>query len=421
MAPKSKTNELVNLAVYVRECYDWSEDFMSGHHTRFIERYRHWRQIFPSNFGTRSRLYVPKTTALILNVIPRLIGDDPTIRVVPRGDTPMENAAAHQAAIQYETAKMDYFMRLYFQMQDSLVYGLGVRKNIWWTQVETIRRRLSQGEMGDLMEIGIEPPSFIMDSQVVYDGPWSEEVDIFDYYPDPDNADPMYMNFVCLTDTLTELDMRELAEIGFLRGVDGYFGRIRGSEQRAGAGVDRPAEDKKRERDTIAGIRSERKMKSKAPKQLQDHGIIDFWGRVPIGLVPQNIKDQITAAAKFSGVRFNPKYVKMNVIVTMEERTVLRAAAFPYFHNELPIVLATPTPLKGEHIGLGIIELMQGLQEYELYRRNNLIDNINRGANGMWKKLRGSRIKDMDLISRSGGSITVDRMDELQPLENPNA
>ncbi len=411
------SKEEVKLADYVSECFEWSQASYRSNHDKFLDRYRQFRQIYPKNLGTKSKLFIPKTTALILNLVPRLLGDEPTIKVQATGATPSGNARAQELALEFETDQMDYLLRLYFLVMDASIYGHGVHQNIWWTQIEAIRRRLQPFEIENIREQGKNVPPFMMDTNMVYDGPWSNDIDCFDWYPDPSHPRVADADFGIMTDRMSPMDMGALEELNFLRGVETYLDKVKNSPSASGTG-EREAESRKQQRDADVGNDHGKSFIDRAPSYLRPHNLIDFWGKVPMELVPRKIAESVRSNARKAGISKTPRYVKMNIVQTMG-KDVLRKAPFPYFHNELPFVEAMIVPLKGEHVGLGMCELVGELQDHENYRRNIMIDNLNRLGNGMYTKLRHSRIRDHDLWSRAGGTITVDRHDELRVLDNP--
>lgn len=51
---------------------------------------------------------------------------------------------------------------------------------------------------------------------------------------------------------------------------------------------------------------------------------------------------------------------------------------------------------------------------------NEFLDNVELVNNNMWKKKRGANVSPMDLIMRPGGTIDVDNMEDIAPLQTPD-
>lgn len=107
------------------------------------------------------------------------------------------------------------------------------------------------------------------------------------------------------------------------------------------------------------------------------------------------------------------------ILVNREE--VIYDGANPYWrHRKKPFVKATYDQLPNEFYGLSAVEIIKPMQEEINTMHNQRMDNVNMLINNMWKRLRGSDIKDDDLVSRPNGVIDVDNMEDLQPIQMPD-
>ena len=104
------------------------------------------------------------------------------------------------------------------------------------------------------------------------------------------------------------------------------------------------------------------------------------------------------------------------MLVNREE--VIYDGANPYWrHRKKPFIKATYDQLPNQFYGLSAVELIKPMQEELNTMHNQRMDNVNMLLNSMWKKLRGSDITESDLVSRAGGVVEVDNMDDLEQIQ----
>jgi hypothetical protein len=89
----------------------------------------------------------------------------------------------------------------------------------------------------------------------------------------------------------------------------------------------------------------------------------------------------------------------------------------PYWrHRQIPFMMQSYEPLPGEVYGRSLAHFEYFLQEELDTIANQRIDNVSLVINCMWKRRAGSNIEDSQLISRAGGVIDVDNMDDIDQL-----
>jgi len=105
-------------------------------------------------------------------------------------------------------------------------------------------------------------------------------------------------------------------------------------------------------------------------------------------------------------------------IMMVNRDTVIYDGPNPYWrHGKKPFIKATFDQLPNEFYGMSGVHLVYDMQEEVNSIHNQRMDNVNMMINNMWKKLRGSDIKEEDLISRPNGVVEVDNMEDLQLME----
>jgi hypothetical protein len=104
--------------------------------------------------------------------------------------------------------------------------------------------------------------------------------------------------------------------------------------------------------------------------------------------------------------------------ILVNRQEVIYDGANPYWrHRKKPFVKATYDQLPNEFYGLSAVQIIKPMQEEINTMHNQRMDNVNMLINKMWKRLRGSNIKDEDLISKANGVIDVDNMEDLQQVQ----
>lgn len=105
-------------------------------------------------------------------------------------------------------------------------------------------------------------------------------------------------------------------------------------------------------------------------------------------------------------------------VIMLNRDEVIYDGANPYWrHRKKPFIKSTYEQLPNEFYGMSAVQIIEHLQEEVNSVHNQKMDNVNFMINHMWKRLRGSSIKDEDLVNEPGGVVDVDNMDDLHMLE----
>jgi len=92
----------------------------------------------------------------------------------------------------------------------------------------------------------------------------------------------------------------------------------------------------------------------------------------------------------------------------------------PFWHGEKPYDKACYVPLEGSFYGMGIPELLAGLQDELNTCRNQRIDFNSMALRRMWKLRKGSGLTARDLLWRQNGVLQVENMDDIQEINTQN-
>jgi len=106
--------------------------------------------------------------------------------------------------------------------------------------------------------------------------------------------------------------------------------------------------------------------------------------------------------------------------IMVNRNDVLYDGPNPYWrHGKKPFIRGVYDRLPGEFYGMSGMQIIHKIQEEINTTHNQRMDNVNMLINVMWKKLRGSSVRDEDLVSRPNGVVEVDTMEDIQPIQMP--
>jgi len=88
----------------------------------------------------------------------------------------------------------------------------------------------------------------------------------------------------------------------------------------------------------------------------------------------------------------------------------------PFWHGEYPYDKCCFVPVPGEFYGIGVPEILAGLQDELNTSRNQRIDYNSMSLRRMWKLRKGCGLSNADLIWRQNGVLQVENMDDVQEI-----
>lgn len=330
----------------------------------------------------RANLFIPYVYSIVETVVPRLIStvfsSRPYIGVLPVKEEAIENAKDMENLIDYQlTQKIGIIGVATSWFKEALIYGTSILKVGWEYEEDEV------WVDEPLMEIFGFPIGSrrVKKVQPVKDDPLVEHIDLWDFYIDPRAKDIDEADY-CIHKVFRDVSyLKRMEEQGIYKNIDEV---VKVSKEGAGSwyeeGVGTTAfETGMNTRLGLIGMQSIDKPSSKIE-------ILEYW-----------TDDRVIAVANRS------------VVIRNDEN--------PYHHRKKPFVRLVDVLVPHEFYGIGEIEPIEDLQ-YELNSlRNQRMDNINILINRMWKVIRGADIDAKQLVSRPGGIIEVDDMDDVQEIQ----
>lgn len=330
----------------------------------------------------RANLFIPYVYSIVETVVPRLIAavfsSRPYIGILPVKEEAIENAKDMENLIDYQlTQKIGIIGVATSWFKEALIYGTSILKVGW--EYEEAEVWVDE----PLMEIFGFPIGSrrVKKVQPVKDDPLVEHIDLWDFYIDPRAKDIDEADY-CIHKVFRDVSyLKRMEEQGIYKNIDEV---VKVSKEGAGSwyeeGVGTTAfETGMNTRLGLIGMQSIDKPSNKIE-------VLEYW-----------TDDRVIAVANRS------------VVIRNDEN--------PYHHRKKPFVRLVDVLVPHEFYGIGEIEPIEDLQ-YELNSlRNQRMDNINILINRMWKVIRGADIDVRQLISRPGGIIEVDDMNDVQELQ----
>ncbi len=384
---KTGNTTLDRATLHGNETFTWASQRLESRRRDFTRRYAQYRGNM-NVFGRdtiqtqlRSQIWLNKSAALIEAVLPKTIGDNPTIEIRARHADGSDAAYLMERVLDYYLSAMHFFDVLYFWWKDALIYGTSIIEVPWIVREEDRPSPISPGGFT---------------RKVVEDMPKMVNIDIFDFLFDYASTTIPRMDFVMKK---YELPL----DIVAARVEQGLYQGVTVDELKAFAGTYHELSDDsyfKDERDRAAYgyLGNEGDQARNRVDQLKKVVLYDYWGRFDLN---KDMKDE-NCYITYLGPRC---------------QKAVRAVRNPYADGQKPFIAAHYIPVSNDFLGVGLMEWLEQLQREMNTRYNMMVDNANYILNAMMLVRRGAGIPDAQLKSRPSGRIDVNEPDDVTPLQ----
>lgn len=163
----------------VKDQLKWAEEGRHNLETKWNDLYRQYRGVFQhktNDIRTQSRLHVPVTFEKVEISVPKIIGDAPEWTYLPMEEGDVDPAIKINALMQMFMEQADLYDAASQMVHDGQVYGTGIVKTVWRHQVSH-----------KVVDYG-DPESFDVVRDLLYHGPFVRNVDLFNFYHDPNGT-----------------------------------------------------------------------------------------------------------------------------------------------------------------------------------------------------------------------------------------
>jgi|TARA_Y100000310_G_scaffold343311_1_gene450333 hypothetical protein len=354
----------------------------------YFKSYRAYRKdpVYPWT----SNMVLPVVFDTIETFMPHLISEDMTIRALPRSGADPEKTNIWDALLAYDLDRARFIWKMAIIAKSALIYGF-CPFEVGWLKNEKL---MSIRDFKNI-KLPFSDKSFRIPMpkekrrQVLFDGPVTTPIDVFNFFPQPgyDNV-----NSHVPSEGMSWCGNRFVVPLKWLEARkhllnDGAIKRIRDTSfpEISAPGSDEASEME--ERLSIMGINTN----SYDPTMEQVEIIAMHGDRGP------NEKED-------------------GVIWLANRQNIIRNEGSPFFHGMIPFGVVNDIFIPGTLCGIGEAEIAQNFQIEKSDLRNARMDNVNQVVNRMWKYLRGTGVDFSEMVSRPGGLIGVDHMEDIQEL-----
>lgn len=350
-------------------------------HMARIAQFDKWARLYHSKsnrqlYQGRANVFIPSTFEAIETLIPRIaegvLTTDPCFSVIPREEQDIVQAKLIQALLAYQFEQMNFKINFLKFLKPLLVYGTSIAKVTWLYQTKEVLTQETYGE---------EP---VKTTRVIYDNPIFTVVDPYDFFIDPSAS------------TIDEADWVIQRAMVNIQDLDPeiYYNLDKLEVEKENTTTSSYQE--KQARREIRGLSAD--ISVKATPKIE---VLEYWGLFDID---DDGKEEEC------------------LIVVANNRHIIRLEENPFFNQEKPfIATAWLLTAEGGFWGMGIPEVVEGLQLELNAKRNQALDNVTMTLNNMWLRDRNAGIDKRQLKSIPNGIIDADNINGLQPLRPPTS
>jgi len=385
------------------ELFKYAEDYRQQWDDRAIEwykLYRGWKAELPEG-EARANLHVPKTYEAIDTIRARLVkaffGARPYVDFIPMPihgtrdhlEKAEQRAEVASALVDEQLSKNNIVSKYYDYTTSYLVFPAGIMSVGWRYEKKYMRQpipvpHIVQTPQGPMVHIENQQQESL---NTVWDDNEINNVDFFDFWIDPRGTNLDTARFVFHREWVTEEQLiqrlhwlNQLPE-GEMFEFDLKKLRQAGAKLRQGFWERQSKIGIQPEERDIMGQRSEEEDTRKTLYEL-----LHYW------------EDD-----------------RRSILVNRNE--VVWDGPSPYWrHQKKPFVMESFDPVPNELYGFSAVSIIEDLQEELNTQHNQRIDNVSFILNKMWKIRAGSDIDESQLVSRAGGVIWVNNMDDIEEL-----
>ncbi len=334
----------------------------------------------------RSQIYVPLAFQQIRTLVPFLMStifnSDPLFKMVDATGLRPDEKMAIEKLIDRQCYEMDFYSRLNEFLLGMCIYGTAIAKVYWENDVQPVTKTRKTVKTKYTDVLGMKVPSGFQtveesytEDKINYDGPVFENIDLWHFFIDP-KADRLegYWKGHLIERSLEE--MKGSKRYKNLDQLEALLNVTTSTNQE-----DKQVQDLKR----AEGVRVDEQREDKKGCIK----LLEYW-----------VEDDSRC-----------------YVVALDYGVIVSEKKNPFKHGQSPFVSAAFQPVPHSFFGMGVPEIVYGLQRNVNTITNQRNDNLSLIINRMWKYKRDGSINPSQLKSVPGGLIPVDEMDSVEPLE----
>jgi hypothetical protein len=394
--PKNKEehSRLLNWALEQFSAADDARRPLQTRWERYYKLYRSW--VARQDGDWHSKVFWPIVFYVIESIIPKMVAQLPTFRVEGLEPEDDEPAKVMEKLLDWAAGRSKMYEQLVMVYKSALKYGTGIAKVRHVRITKPVVRMEEQTEqmmmpmpvmdpdtgapmmgldgqpltedapMGD--EVGTGEYERVNTEVVVYEGPVTEFVDIFNFWPAPEATSMYDARYVIQRSFRDDVYVKNMLREGIWRMPPEHeYGDLWSGQT-----------------DTIYKLREETKNAQTDPTRK----LAEIW----------------------------EIWTDTTVMVVLNRCAIVRCDENPYEHGSKPFIRIVDYLQEGEFWGVGEIEPIEGMQDVTNALWNQRIDNVRLVLNRMFA-FDPDNVWDMrDLKTRPGGGIRV-RAKDMNPRD----
>jgi len=375
----------------------WREDLWPKYFGMYMQKHES-----ESSRVYRSKIYIPLVFDQIRVLAPYLMqtifNSDPVFKMNDATGMNDKEKKAVERLIQRQVDAMNLYPKMYSFILNMLIYGTAVGKVYWESDVKqkkivkkvkklSYRKNLLGIPIPTLTEV--EEPG--VEDVVKFFGPQMTNIDLIDFVIDPKatQLEGFWKGHV------VEKTLRQLKNVNKQKKIYKNLEILAMKVATASSETEEQRLKNERKETNLLHVDSEGTSEPKVDASATEDTkikLLEYW-------YPDDTKF---------------------CLVALDYGIVVRESENVFEHERSPFFSAVFQPIPGEFYGMGIPQIIYGLQKNVNTITNQRNDNINLIINRMWKYKKDSGVNPNTLKSVPGGLVGVDEMTDVEPFEMPD-
>ncbi len=358
--------------------------------------YKRWRnyvdQLIDPDTGKivtdRSNISIPYTFVQVETILPRLVetlfAARPYTAVRDREPSDLPNAKNMEVLLDWQmNERFDIRDLFLVGLKETCIYGTGIAYTGWkWEQREVIKKQLMPVTEPDPFT-GEDVPVYdevtgeevtdwqpVRMNEIEYDDPELKFIDLGLFYVDPNAEDIDDARYCGHDEFQTKEQLQKMVDLGIYK------------------------------------INWKKVPRDKSKNEARDYRMSQ------VGLPTTD--DQIEESDDDALIRVTHYWEDDKHVVLLNRGYIAADGENPFWHKHKPYRKGVYTIVPHEFYGMGIVELLEDLQDELNTERNMRIDFRAFILRRMFKVRRGSNVSKKQLKWKQGGIVEVDEMDDIQ-------
>lgn len=321
----------------------------------------------------RSDLYVKHAFQQIETLLPEFLVEDPNFEVVARERSDEPRATTVQKLLDYQLERDRYADKRMEAVKKTLIFGACPIKVTWAYDVRRmkVRNPMRAEERAAALLAGMEVPAVIEQDVTLKDDPTMIVVDPFDFMWDPAATSIDDAEYVLHRSWLSDAQLLAKEKAGLYTGVS----ELLKSTSAGGSG-----------------------------------GNSGFWSKL------SGQHEEQVEAKREGRHEVIEKWTRDKLVVIVDRRKVVRDTDNPYWHGQIPFVMAVTQPDVDKMVGLSEVWSIESLQNVANKILNSQQDALSLTLDPVLAlQANDPRLKDLEF--RPGARVFLDNPQSVKPLD----